>query len=161
MNLSWDAQFENLMKVLCHFCRTGAPVQTNKYCWDEKILTTHFFGMVYYASRVWLNKLTTCRQRKILSSMHYKVLRCANGDYRNKAPQINLDNIFKSVAPAQWMTYSNAKLALLSAILATGQTYLQEFVLPLTSMMVQLDTLSSWTSLGWGSKRQTWTGCVL
>jgi len=38
----------------------------------KKIITTHLFGMIYYASVVWLNELTTVRIMNILEGIHYK-----------------------------------------------------------------------------------------
>jgi len=42
--------------------------------------------------------------------LHYKALRWAIGDYRNKISPKDLDGIFKCATPSQWIKYSNAKL---------------------------------------------------
>jgi len=78
----------------------------------KKVLTTHYFGMVYYASQVWLNELTTSRQWKLINSLHYKALRTVIGDFRNQTSRNVLNRILKRATPSQWMLYSNAKIAI-------------------------------------------------
>jgi len=76
----------------------------------KRIVTTHFFGMIYYSSQVWLNEQTTSRQWRMIISLHYKALRSAIGDYKNNISKRALDSIFKRANPYQWMNYSNAKV---------------------------------------------------
>jgi len=43
----------------------------------RKIVTAHYFGMIYYAYPVWLNEITTAKQWKTLNSLftgHYGLL---------------------------------------------------------------------------------------
>jgi len=43
----------------------------------------HFYGMVYYASPIWLYEQTTAKQWKLLNSMHYRALRTSSKDQYN------------------------------------------------------------------------------
>jgi len=61
--------------------------------------------MIYYASPVWLNELTTFRVFNTF--IHYKGLRIAAKDYYTILSCDRIDQIFN-----RWMKYSNAKLAL-------------------------------------------------
>jgi len=79
----------------------------------KKIITTHLFGMIYYASVVWLNELTTVRIMNILEGIHYKGLRMAVKDYYYLLSRDRLDQIFNRATPYRWMQYSNAKHAIM------------------------------------------------
>jgi len=78
----------------------------------KKVITTHLFGMLYYASVVWLNELTTVKIMNILDSIHYKGLRIAAKDYYMTLSRQRLDEIFNRATPYKWMQYSNSKLAI-------------------------------------------------
>jgi len=109
-NLGWDTHVEGLkQKSRVIFAKLQRLVDKQGM---RKILTTHFYGMLYYASQVWLTELTTCKQWKIVNSLHYKALRSAIGDYKNTIPKTQLNLLFERATPVQWMAYSNAKLAI-------------------------------------------------
>jgi len=78
----------------------------------KRIITSHYFGMLYYGSPVWLNELTSSRNWKMLNTLHYKGLRVACRDYRRVLRREILDNMFKRATPHKWKNYANAKLAL-------------------------------------------------
>jgi len=78
----------------------------------KKIITTHLFGMIYYASVVWLSELTTVKFMNSLDSIHYKGLRVAAKDYYHVLSRQRLDDIFNRASPLRWMQYSTAKHAL-------------------------------------------------
>jgi len=112
-NLCWDLHFETVKKKakivfskLKYLRRLIDPESM------KRILTTHYFGMVYYASQVWLNELTTSLQWKLINSLHYKALRIVIGDFRNRTPRDDLNKLLKRATPSQWMLYSNAKIAI-------------------------------------------------
>jgi len=87
----------------------------SKYIGQEgmkKVITTHMFGMLYYASIVWLNELTAYKIVRTLESIHYKCLRIAVKDYYATLSRQRLDDIFNRATPCQWMQYSNAKHAI-------------------------------------------------
>jgi len=78
----------------------------------KKIITSHYFGMLYYASPVWLNEVTSARIWRILNTLHYKGLRTACRDFRKSKSRDELDKLFNRATPNKWMHYSNSKLAL-------------------------------------------------
>lgn len=72
----------------------------------KKVITTHLFGMLYYASVVWLNELTTV---KIISIYYKGLLRITAKDYFTTLSRQRPDDIFNRATPSKWMQYSNAK----------------------------------------------------
>jgi len=65
--------------------------------------------MLYYASPVWLNEMTSPRVWKMLITLHYKGLRVACRDFRRVLRREQLVYMFKRDG---WMQYANAKMAL-------------------------------------------------
>lgn len=78
----------------------------------RKIITTHLFGMMYYASVVWLSELSTYKTIRILESIHYKGLRTAIKDYYMLLSRDRLNDIFQRATPLKWMKYATAKAAI-------------------------------------------------
>jgi len=75
-----------------------------------KTVTAHVFGTLFYGSAVWLNELTKSVHWRIINSVHYRAVRLAIGDIRNKLPRLSVDRVSKRLSPHQWMLYSNAKM---------------------------------------------------
>jgi len=48
----------------------------------RKIVTAHYFGMIYYYSPVWLTENTTSKQWKTLNLMHYRALCTDSRDFK-------------------------------------------------------------------------------
>jgi len=95
----------------------------------KTILTSHYFGTIYYASPVWLNEITTAKQWHLLNVLHYKGIRSICGDFRRKKSRAQLDEIMKRAKPHQWMRYSNAKLVIKLVLLdANGPPLTQEIL---------------------------------
>jgi len=111
--LGWDAQIKdikrkslnviNKLKYLAKFL--------DKECM-KKIVTSHFFGMVYYASPIWLNETTTAAHWKVLNSLHYRALRTSVRDFKFKWSKDDLNNYFKRATPQNWLKYACSKLAI-------------------------------------------------
>jgi len=78
----------------------------------KKIITSHCYGMLYYASPVWLNEGTSARVWRILNTLHYKGLRTACRDFRKIKSRDKSDKLFNRATPHRWMYYANSKLAL-------------------------------------------------
>jgi len=78
----------------------------------KKIVTTHMFGLVYYAAPVWLSELTSSKSWKILESIHYKALRILVNDYQNTWSRATLYAVLDRAQPRQWMEYCNSKTAI-------------------------------------------------
>jgi len=112
-NMGWDTHFIGLkQKARVVFSKLRYLQKLLDIDAMRKVVTTHYFGMIYYASQLWLNELTTSKQWKIINSLHYKALRVSLGDFRNKISKKNLNDIFGRATPVQWMAYSNAKMAI-------------------------------------------------
>jgi len=76
----------------------------------KEVATSHFHGMFYYVSTVWLNELTTSTQWRKLNSIHYRVQRICLRDFKNKlSRQDSVTSITERATPLQWMKYSNCK----------------------------------------------------
>jgi len=77
-----------------------------------KIITSQFFGTIYYGAAVWLTSQLDSTSWKKLYSAHYRALRAAVGDYKRKIPKAVLDIITKCATPKQWANYTTAKMAI-------------------------------------------------
>jgi len=112
-NLQWKNHVNTLMSKSKHiiakmrFISKYVDLQAMK-----KILTSHFFGSMYYGCAVWLNELTTAMEWRKLETLHYKAIRVACKDYRRKKSRNELDTIFNRARPRQWMQYITTKTAI-------------------------------------------------
>jgi len=112
-NLKWDTHVNSLVsksKVIFAKLRYSSKILNQEGI--KKVVTPHFYGMLYYSFQVWLNELTTYSHLNKLTSLHYKALRSSLGQTRNRTPRSKLDEIFKRATPRQWSNYSNAKRAI-------------------------------------------------
>jgi len=64
-----------------------------------KVVTSQFFGTLYYAAPVWLNSELKESQWNRLNSIHYRVIRAAIKDYKRKVPRAVLNIISKRATP--------------------------------------------------------------
>jgi len=78
----------------------------------KKVITSHFFGMLYYGAPVWLTEALSSWGWNLLNILHYKALRVACSDYRRKKSRLELDTLIKRARPHEWMKYINAKTAI-------------------------------------------------
>jgi len=78
----------------------------------KKVVTSHFYGMIYYSSPVWLTEITSAQNWKILNSLHYRALRTAVRDFAFKWSKEDLNAYFKRATPLKWMKYSCCKMAI-------------------------------------------------
>jgi len=111
-DLSWDHHITNTinkarptilkLKYLTKYLNTDAL---------KKVATSHFYGLFYYGSTVWLNEQTTAQQWQKLNSIHYRVQRVCIRDFRNKKSRLEVNAITQRATPLQWMKYSNCKQA--------------------------------------------------
>jgi len=77
-----------------------------------KIVTSHYFGQSYYCSPLWMNDALSAGNWNRLRSQHYRALRAAIGDFRNKTPKSELDTICERASPRQWSYFFSAKTAI-------------------------------------------------
>jgi len=111
--MNWDAHLSTVKKKACFvisklkfLSRFVCPALMNR------VITSHFFGMLYYASTVWMNELTSASQWKMLNSLHYRALRTGVKDYYYNWTKNELNSFFCRATPLQWMKYSCSKLAI-------------------------------------------------
>jgi hypothetical protein len=75
------------------------------------VLTSQYYGMTYYASQVWLGPHTKRIDIKKLNSLHYKLLRIAINDWRNKTSKKELDLLGRA-KPMLWARYATANIVI-------------------------------------------------
>lgn len=78
----------------------------------KRVVTTHFFGMLYYSSPVWWTEISPSSDMKTLNSLHYKCLRIASKDHHHRHHKLELNKMFNRATPLEWMNYSCAKMAI-------------------------------------------------
>jgi len=76
-----------------------------------KATMSQFFGLMYYGCQVWLGEHTRMSQVKRLNSLHYKLLRIAENDWRREMSRRELDNIGRA-RPFTWSKYATASLVI-------------------------------------------------
>jgi len=92
-----------------------------------KIATAQIYSILYYASQVWLNETLRSDYWQRLKSLHYRVLRAAARDFKQKMPKTTLDKKCKRVNPKTWSTYSTSSLVI-KVIRDRSPTYLYEML---------------------------------
>jgi len=70
-----------------------------------RVVTSHFYNVLYNAAPVWLTSMTKSIHWKILNSIHYRAIRIAIGDIHNKLSRRDIDSTEKCSTPHQWMLY--------------------------------------------------------
>jgi len=77
-----------------------------------KVATAQLFSIMYYASPVWLNETLGSSQWKKLRSIHYRILRIATKDFKQRANRRVLDKTYKRATPKMWSQYSTFLLVM-------------------------------------------------
>ncbi len=76
-----------------------------------KSVTCNFYSSVYYGSSVWLNNCKSISKTK-LTSLHFRLLRTACKDYKNRMSRDELTNRCKRATPLEWSRYTSASVAI-------------------------------------------------
>jgi len=76
-----------------------------------KATTSQFYGLLYYGSQVWLGSHTKVADIRRLNSVHYKLLRIVENDWKKRKRREDLDKIGRA-KPSLWAKYSTANLVL-------------------------------------------------
>jgi len=71
--------------------------------------TSQFYGTPYYRCQVWLGYHTRMSAIRKLNSIHYKVLRIVENDWKKKKKRAELDLIGRA-KPTKWMSYATGTL---------------------------------------------------
>jgi len=74
-----------------------------------KVITSQYFGTCYYGAPIWLNDQLSHQSWKRLNSQHYRAIRAAVKDRKNKIPRAVLA---KRARPRQWANYIAASTAI-------------------------------------------------
>jgi len=77
-----------------------------------KIVTSKFFGQLYYASPVWMTNGLKSTTWKALNRAHYKALRAAFKDRSCEMHKDDLNRLSKRATPLQWAKYSTTSCAI-------------------------------------------------
>jgi len=67
-----------------------------------KIITSKFFGQLYYASPVWMTNGLRSSSWKALNRAHYRALRAAFKDRNCEMHKEDLNRLSKRATPSQW-----------------------------------------------------------
>jgi len=76
-----------------------------------KATISQFYGLLYYGSQVWLGSHTKVADIRRLNSVHYKLLRIVENDWKKSKRRADLDKIGRA-KPSLWAKYSTANLVL-------------------------------------------------
>jgi len=77
-----------------------------------KIITSKFFGQLYYASPVWMTNGLRSNSWKALYRAHYKALRAAFKDRTCEMHKEDLNHLSKRATSNQWAKYSTTNCAI-------------------------------------------------
>jgi len=112
-HLNWN---EHIDKILAKTTQTVKMIKhLRRWLSNEnalKVVTSHYFGQSYYCAPLWMNDALSAENWKRLRSQHYRALRAAVGDFRNKISKTTLDLICKRATPRQWGYFISAKTAI-------------------------------------------------
>jgi len=112
-NLNWEPHLSKTIAKTSHIIN---KVRFLRRWIDQdsamKVITSQYFGTVYYGAAVWLTSQLNSTSWKKLYSSHYRALRAAIGDYKRKIPKAVLDIISKRATPKQWANYTTASMAI-------------------------------------------------
>jgi hypothetical protein len=75
------------------------------------VLTSQYYGTCYYACQAWLGAHTRKMDIRKLNGMHYKLLRIAKNDWKNKISRSTLDNLGRA-RPTIWAKYATANMTI-------------------------------------------------
>jgi len=110
--LTWETQITNVVNKMTRLT-SGLKFLRKKLTKQQflKATTSQFFGLMYYGCQVWLGEHTRISQVKRLNSLHYKLLRIAENDWRREMSRRELDNIGRA-RPFTWSKYATASLVI-------------------------------------------------
>jgi len=109
-NMSWSKQLEKVV-ASCQRMKPALHVLNKKLSRNnfKKVISSHYFSVLYYASEVWFNCLSKKDQKKV-ASMHYWAVRMLVFDFKFKISRDQLDYLSKRASPFQLNNFKLAKL---------------------------------------------------
>jgi len=110
-DLKWDLQIQKTISKTNRLTN-GLRFLRRKLSRNQfiKATTSMFYGQFYYGSQVWLGEHTTNEQLRRLNTVHYRILRIVEGDWKKEKRRWELDQIGRA-KPLVWSKYTNANLA--------------------------------------------------
>jgi hypothetical protein len=111
-SLNWSKHIALTINKLSRL--TGALRFMRKRLPDDKflqVLTSQYYSTCYYANQVWLGSHTRMIDIRKLNGLHYKLLRIATKDWKNRTPRSVLDEVGRA-RPTTWSKYSTASTAI-------------------------------------------------
>jgi len=112
-NLKWDIHVQNVVSKISP--KLTVLKSSRKNMTTDQFLTvatSQLFSIMYYGSQVWMNSTLTSDLWKKLKAIHYKILRVANRDYRNRISKRTLDLKHKRATPKMWSDYATTSLVI-------------------------------------------------
>jgi hypothetical protein len=76
-----------------------------------KSVTCNFYSSVYYGASIWLSNCKATHKAK-LTLLHFRLLRTACKDYRNKIPRADLTTRCLRATPLEWSRCTSASVAI-------------------------------------------------
>jgi len=74
-------------------------------------VTSQYYGLLYYGCQVWLGQHTRSSNIRKLNSVHYRVLRVVENDWKKKKKRSDLDSIGRA-RPSLWGKYATGNLVI-------------------------------------------------
>jgi len=107
--LTWEPHVTNLVKK-CNAKLTVLRKLRHKFTVDQfmKIVTSQYYSILYYCAPVWLNDVLKSNLKRRINSAHFKALRIALNDYKNRIPRKDLTTKCGRATPNQWYKYATA-----------------------------------------------------
>jgi hypothetical protein len=112
-NLRWQLHIESTVKKSAWKL---SVLKRIRHLFSQKqylqILTSQFFGALYYGSQVWLTSNTLRKLWKQIESIHYRAIRVAVNDHKRVINREKLDTLSSRASPRQWSKYALATVTL-------------------------------------------------
>jgi len=111
MKLSWTKHIEALRSRLIRILN-GLKIIRKKFTRKQfkKIVTSQVYGILYYASVVWLNPELSSSNIKSVERLHYATCRMMVGDWRTRWSRMDLNKATERMTPKEWMNYSASNM---------------------------------------------------
>jgi len=110
--LSWKTHID---KTVTKVSRLGSGLKFLRRRLNKKhfinAVTSQFYGLLYYGCQVWLGPHTRASSIRKLNSIHYRLLRVVEQDWKKKKKRIELDQIGR-VRPSTWGKYATGNLVI-------------------------------------------------
>ncbi len=124
--LSWE---ENIWSTIKKYNAKLSVLRKIRKYFDtgsyKKILTTQFYSLLCYCAPVWLTPSTKKSLWKLVDSCHYRGLRSAVYDFKNRINREKLEVLCRRASPKQWAKYAMATVVI--KCLKTGEPSMLRF----------------------------------